>query len=114
MSALPRSFKEAAMPNRPSATPSSALRTKGSGFLLAARRAKPSLAIGVMALYRADRGRNRVTGRGAAGGNGAHPAILRAKSLASALPVTAGNRRRSSTAAENSPPFSNAARIAAA
>ena len=47
-------------------------------------------------------------------GSGFQPAIMRAHSLARALSGMPGNRRRSSTAAENSPPWSKAMRIAAA
>ena len=48
------------------------------------------------------------------GRNGFQPAMVPAHSRACALSVTPGNSRRSSTAAENSPRCSNAARIAAA
>ena len=51
----------------------------------------------------------RFTGR-----SGFQPAMVRAHSRACALSVMPGNRRRSSTAAANSPRCSNAARIAAA
>jgi hypothetical protein len=60
------------------------------------------------------RGHNLVTGRDAIGGKGGEPAMTRACVRASALPTMAGTKRCSSTAAENSPPASKAARIAAA
>ena len=47
-------------------------------------------------------------------GSGFQPAMIRAQSRACALSVTPGNKRRSSTAADSSPPRSKAARIAAA
>jgi hypothetical protein len=47
------------------------------------------------------------------GGSRSAP-LIRAHSLACALLVTPGNSRRSSTAADSSPPRSNAMRIAAA
>jgi hypothetical protein len=47
-------------------------------------------------------------------GSGFQAAMVRAHSRASALSVTPGNNRRSSTAAANSPPWSKAARMAAA
>ena len=47
-------------------------------------------------------------------GSGFQAAMVLANSRACALSAMPGNRRRSSTAAENSPPWLNAARIAAA
>ena len=47
-------------------------------------------------------------------GSGFQPAMIRAQSRACALSLTPGNKRRSSTAADSSPPRSKAARIAAA
>src|SRR5271166_4563993 len=44
-------------------------------------------------------------------GGGFQPAMVRAHSRASAVSVMPGNSRRSSTAADNSPPRSKAARI---
>src|SRR5271166_6434950 len=46
--------------------------------------------------------------------SGCHPAMIRACIRACALSSISGNRRRNSTAAANSPPCLNAARIAAA
>ena len=46
--------------------------------------------------------------------SGFQAAMVRAQSRACTLSVMPGNSRRSSTAADNSPPRSNAARIAAA
>jgi hypothetical protein len=51
---------------------------------------------------------------GAAGSGGCHPAKVRAWARAIALSVMPGNRRRSSMAADSSPPRSKAERIAAA
>jgi hypothetical protein len=62
--------------------------------------------------YRPLRGRRTLTGR--SGASGFQPAMVRAHSRAPALSAMPGNNRRSSTEAENSPPRSNAARIAAA
>jgi hypothetical protein len=59
------------------------------------------------------RGRNRLTSRGFVG-SGFHAAIVLAHSRASAMSVTPGKSRQSSTAADNSPPRSKAARIASA
>ena len=56
---------------------------------------------------------SRVT-EAAGEGGGVHPAIVRAHSLALALSVMPGNRRRSSMAAESSPCSLKMARIAAA
>ena len=47
-------------------------------------------------------GRTRGTGRGGTG-RGFQPAMVRAQARACAVSVMAGNSRRSSTAAENSP-----------
>ena len=47
-------------------------------------------------------------------GRGFQPAMVRAHARACVLSVTPGKRRRNSTAADNSPPRLNAARIAAA
>jgi hypothetical protein len=57
--------------------------------------------------------RRSLTGRSGTT-SGFQPAMVRAHSRAPALSAMPGNSRRSSTAAENSPPRSNAARIAAA
>ena len=54
------------------------------------------------------RGRIRLTSRGFTG-IGFQPAIVRAHSRACALSVTPGNNRRSSTAADNSPPLEGGA-----
>ncbi len=62
-------------------------------------------------------GTTSCNGGGAGGegrGAGSRPAMTRAYSRAVALPVTAGNIRRNSIAAENSPPSSKALWIAAA
>jgi hypothetical protein len=56
----------------------------------------------------------RRVGLGTGSGRGPHPAMIMAHSRALALSVIPGNNRRSSMAAENSPPCSKAARIAAA
>jgi hypothetical protein len=80
----------------------------GSGVIVARDFASPE------PLYLLRPARNHVTGRGWISGTGAQPAMIRACARASVLSVTAGNRRRNSTAAENSPPCSKAARIAAA
>jgi hypothetical protein len=53
-------------------------------------------------------------GRGGATGSGFQPAMILAHSRACTLSVMPGNSRRSSTAAESSPPRSKALRIAAA
>jgi hypothetical protein len=53
-------------------------------------------------------------GRGGATASGFQPAMVRAQSRACTLSVMPGNSRRSSTAAESSPPRSKALRIAAA
>jgi hypothetical protein len=57
--------------------------------------------------------RNSTVGRGGSL-SGFHPAIALAHCRACPLSVIAGNLRRNSTAAANSPPWSNAVRIAAA
>ena len=51
---------------------------------------------------------------GGRGASGFRPAMVRAHSRACALSVTPRNSRRNSTAADSSPPWSTAARIAAA
>jgi hypothetical protein len=56
----------------------------------------------------------RRVGLGGGSGRGPQPAMIMAHSRALALSVIPGNNRRSSMAAENSPPCSKAARIAAA
>ena len=58
-------------------------------------------------------GRSRARGRNGNAG-GCQPAMARAQVRACALSAMPGNRLRSSTAAANSPPWSKAARIAAA
>jgi hypothetical protein len=65
--------------------------------------------------YAAGRDR-RLTGRGFTGctGNGVQLAMDRAQARAFSLSLMPGNRRRNSTAADNSPPCSNAVRIAVA
>ena len=75
------------------------------GFLSIAGRLeglKPASMMG--SLYRLPRRSTRVSGRRGTG-SGVQPAMVRAQARACAVSVMAGNSRRSSTAAENSPPL---------